>query len=149
MSTVTQTGVQGVSLPCAAEAIYKGKLYKDNGSGQMTVCTAKGDTVVAIALESTVDAQTGDAKTLAAGDQADFALLGSGMIVQVYSEASTTYQTFGAVYCADTTDGACNITAATSRPIGFYMGKDATATSSSAGDLIPVYLGTAIGAANV
>lgn len=144
MAIVKQTSY-GVSLPCAAEAIVEGYVYKDNGSGQMTKTTAKNDVAVAVALSSSLDPQTGAPVVKAAGDPHGFALIGSGLIVKVASVASATYQ-FGAKVYLSTTAGMVTSSVATSTPIGHYVGKD-NMTTSSAGELIDVYLDMPIGSA--
>lgn len=146
MTILKDMGKKPISLPCAAEAIYEGYVYKESSTtNRMTAITAKDDEAFAIALSSTVDCQTGDAKTMTAGDNWEFALLGSRMTVQVASKTGTTYQFGGKVYLSDDKDGMVNATADTSVPIGHYVGPDAIATTAS-GQLIEVYLDIAIGA---
>ena len=112
----------------------------------MTKISAKGDEAFAVALSSTRDPPRGSAKSMTAGDNWEFALLGSKMIVTVASKTGTTYQFGGIVYLCDDVDGMVNATAATSRPIGHYVGPDALATTAS-GQLIQVYLDIPIGTA--
>lgn len=145
MGIIVDVGVRGVSLPCAAEAIVEGYVYKDDGSGRMTAHASVTDVPVAIALESSLDVQLGTAKTLTAGDEMPFAMMGSGMVVGVASENAITYQTHAAVYGAQTasTNGYCDSSNGNSAvKIGHYMGKDAYATTT-AGELIPVRLDVA------
>lgn len=145
MGIIVDTGVRAVSLPCAAEAIVEGYLYKDDGSGRMTVATTVNDSVVAVALDSSLDPQDASAKTLTAGDEMPFAMLGSGMIVGVASATSTTYQTHAAVYNAQTAtaNGYCEADSSNSATkIGHYMGKDAYATAT-AGEKVSVRLDVA------
>lgn len=145
MGMVRYTGVVPVSLPCAAEAVYEGMVYKDNGSGQMTKITTVTDTPVAVALESSIDSKTGSARTLTAGEGMPFALLGSGAIVTVRSEDSTTYQSFAAVYTCQSagTDGYCDSDSSNSAvKIGHYLLPDAL-TTAAAGEQIPVILDVA------
>lgn len=141
MGMVRYTGTVPVSLPCAAEAVYEGMVYKDDGSGRMTKITAAADKPVAIALESSLDSKTGSARTLTAGEGMPFALIGSGAIVTIRSEDSTTYQSFGAVYtCTDGgTDGYCCATSSSAVKIGHYLLPDAL-TTAAAGEQIPVIL---------
>jgi len=142
MAIIKQTSY-GVSLPCAAEAIVEGYVYKDNGSGQMTKTTATNDIAFAVALSSSLDPQTGELVAKSAGDNHGFALLGSGLIVNVKTVGSQTYQ-FGAMVYLDT-DGMVTATAAGSRPIGHYVGPGGA--QPAAGDMIPVYLDVPIGEA--
>lgn len=145
MGMVRETGVVPVSLRCAAEAIYEGMVYKDDGSGRMTKITAAADKPVAVALESSIDPKTGAAKTMTAGNSMPFALVGSGAIVSVRSENSTTYQSFGAVYtCQDAgTDGYCNSDNSNNAvKFGHYLEPDNHKTTA-AGEFITVILDVA------
>ena len=136
----------GISLQCAAEAIYEGYVYKCNSTtDDMTVITAKGDAAFAIALSSTLDPQTGDAKTMTAGDNWNFAMLGSKMVVTVASKTGITYTKNAKVYLCDDVDGMINQTADTSVPIGHYAGP--VLTTAASGQLVEVYLDIATGAA--
>lgn len=144
MSIVANT-LYGVSLPCAAEAIVEGYVYKDDGNGRMTKITAANDIAFAVALSSSLDPQTGELVAKSAGDNHGFALLGSGLIVNVKTVGSQTYQFGAMVYLDDTTDGMVTATAAGSRPIGHYVGPDGA--QPAAGDMIPVYLDVPIGEA--
>lgn len=145
MGMVRETGVVPVSLRCAAEAIYEGMVYKDDGSGRMTKITNVTDTPVAVALESSIDPKTGAAKTMTAGDSMPFALVGSGAIVSVRSENSTTYQSFGAVYTCQSagTDGYCDSNNTNNAvKFGHYLEPD-NHTTTAAGEFITVILDVA------
>lgn len=145
MGIVVDTGGKAVSLECAAEAVTEGYVYKDDGNGHMTAIASVTDTPYAVALESSLDVQTGEASTLAAGAEMPFALLGSGMIVSVASENATTYQAFAAVYTGQTasTNGYVDSSSGNSAvKIGHYVGKDAF-TTAAAGELITVRLDVA------
>ena len=147
MTILRDMGKKPISLQCAAEAIVEGYVYKRNSTtDDMTKITAKGDEAFAIALSSTLDCQNGDAKTMTAGDNWEFALIGSKQTVQVASKTGTTYQFGGKVYLSDDVDGMVNATAATSVPIGHYVGPDNITTATS-GQLIEVYLDIPIGTA--
>jgi len=149
MSIMRDMGKKPTSLPCAAEAIVEGYVYKASGTtNQMTKITAKGDTAFAVALSSTLDPQLATAKTMTAGDNWEFALIGSKMTVMVASKTTITYQFGDMVYLSDDVDGMVTSAHATSRPIGHYVGPDATTTATS-GQLIEVYLDVPIGTANV
>jgi hypothetical protein len=145
MSEVYQDAA--VSLPVAAEAIHEGYIYKDDGSYRMTKITAKGDTAIAIAKSSTMDAQLATARTMPVGEEWDFYMLGCQKIVNVAFAGSNTVVPFAPIYLDDSTDGMASVTPSTSQPIGHAMVKKSTAASS--GDLLPVLLDTKIGAANV
>lgn len=148
MTIMRDMGKKPISLPCGAEAIVEGYVYKADGTtNQMIKITAKGDAAFAIALSSTLDPQLATAKTMTAGDNWEFALIGSKMTVMVASKITTTYQFGGKVYLSDDVDGMVNATAATSRPIGHYVGPDNITTATS-GQLIEVYLDIPYGTAN-
>jgi hypothetical protein len=149
MSVIKDMGRVGRSLPCAAEAIVEGYVYKYTADGYMTIITAKGDSAFAVALASSLDPQLATAKTLTAGDNWSFAELGCKMIVTVASIASRTWTGHPMVYLADLVDGMVDTAHATSRPIGHYAGPSGLVTSSSDGDLIEVYLDVQPGADNV
>jgi hypothetical protein len=143
MSDVRYTGTKMVNLPCAAEAIYEGYLYADDGSGRMTLATTNTNPVIAIAAYSSFDCQTGAAVAKTAGDMHAFYLIGSGAIINVANEATHTWQ-FGDIVCAGETavhlamhDGSGHT------HIGHYIGIDNT--SFTTGELIVVVLDTPIG----
>ena len=130
----------GRALPVTAIAINEGYLYKLS-SNQMAACTAVDDTVVGVAVYTTVDAD-GDAKTMTAGDKVNFFLLGSGLEVNVAMVASESLTTGCTIYNEQTTgtDGHASIDSSNSATaIGHYYG-DAQTTSSTAGTLYPVTL---------
>ena len=130
----------------ASETIYQGYVYKIS-SDAITVITAKGDTAVCVADESTVDAEQ-TARVARSGEQVGVWPLGCGRIVKVASVASQTWAIGAPVYLHDSVDGMVTTSAATSRPIGHYMGAGET-TSASNGDLIDTLLDVQIGAATV
>ena len=80
-----------VNLPCAAEAIYEGKVYKLS-TGVMTVCTGVADKAFGIAAQSTRDWQLNSSKVLTSGDYWQFYPMGCQMIVNVQSNASITWE---------------------------------------------------------
>jgi predicted RecA/RadA family phage recombinase len=144
MGVIIDTGVNGISMECAAEAIYEGKCYMYS-SGNLTVCTADHDECVAVALDSTINQSTGGALTLTAGDGASFALIGSGMIVGVCSGITETWAKGAKVYLHDTVDGAVTSSSSSSVCIGTFMGKPGLVTAASL-EIIPVMLNKAPGA---
>jgi len=142
MADVRFTGVKMTDLACAAVAVYEGYVYKDNGSGQMTVQTAITDTAIAVAAYSSIDPQLGTAKTMTAGDSHAFYLLGSGAIVNVVTEAVT--WEFGDVAYLAATDGyVVNTDGGSAKKVGHYIGKDSVA--DSAGDYVQIVLDVPIG----
>lgn len=120
-------------------------LKKDTGN-TLTLITAKGDTAVAVLDQAFVDDEQ-TVKTTVSGDKVGVFFLGSGAIVKVASVTTLTWTTGAAVYLDDAVDGMVNTAAATSRPIGHYVGDGETTTAS--GDLIDVILDVQIGAATV
>ena len=143
MGEVTYTGNVPISMPCAAEAIAEGKVYKDNGSRQMTIITAKGDVAQGVAAYSSLT--DGSAKTLTAGDSMPFYLVGSGAIVEVASGNTETWSFGALVYLHDSVDGVVTTSTSSSTCIGTYWGTDGLVTSA-AGELIIVKLDRAPGA---
>ena len=144
MAVILDNGVLPASKDCAAEAIYEGKVYKYNSSGNMTVATAVTDVAAGVAICSSYEVD-GDAKTMTAGEGHPFAMVGSNMLVHCYSGISETYSVGAAVYLHDTVDGAVTTTSDTSVCIGTYEGYDGLVTTA-AGDLIAVRLDRAPGA---
>lgn len=144
MGVIIDTGVTGVSMECAAEAIYEGKVYKLT-SGNLTVITAKADEAHAVALDSTINQSTGGAKTLDAGDGASFAPIGTGMIVGVCSMITETWAKGAKVYLSDSVDGAVTSSSSSSTCIGSFYGKPGLVTAASL-EIIPVKLDRAPGA---
>jgi hypothetical protein len=125
MADVRFTGVKMMSLPCAAEIIYEGKLYKDDGSGRMTVCNGVTDTVLVVAAYSSIDVQLGSAVAKVVGDNHPFFLIGSGAIVLVPCDGSITMQFGDKVYVGQTNNGYANTsTTSTPKAVGHYVGKD-------------------------
>jgi hypothetical protein len=143
MTDVRFTGVKMTDLACAAVAIYEGYVYKDDGSGQMTPCTAITDTAIAVAAYSSIDPQLGTAKTMTAGDSHAFYLLGSGAIVNVVSVGSITWQFGDVAYLSTTTGYVTNSQGSSAKKIGHYIGKDAVA--ATAGDFVQIVLDVPIG----
>ena len=138
-------------LPCAAEAIYEGYLYRAYSGATpnygMTITTSVGDVVAGIAEESSKDA-FGAAKTLAAGDKASFYLPGCGKIVKVASVITQTWHRGAAVYTSQSAnaDGMVETSSSSAVMIGHYMGPEGIQTATS-GQLIEVLLDVKIGGA--
>lgn len=122
----------------------EGLVLKKGSGNALELITAKGDTAVAILDQPFVDA-TQTAKTTVSGDQVGVFFLGSGAIVRVVSATTITYATGAKVYLDDALDGGVNVTAATSVPIGHYVGTGETTTAD--GDLVSVILDIEIGQA--
>ena len=142
MAAVNESGI--VNLPCAAEAIYEGYLYKIS-SGQATIATTVTDDCV-IAVQSSID-DDGAAKTLAANQKMPFYLPHCGKVVKVASLNAMTYTIGAGVYMGPSasTDGLCGSSSGSSATrIGTYYGPNNVATSAD-GDLIDVLLDTPFG----
>lgn len=142
MADIRMTGVKMTDMKCAAEVIYEGKVYKDDGSGRMTVQTAITDTAMAVAAYGSFDIQTGAVKTMTAGDKHAFYLVGSGAIVGAMSEA-VTWEFGDVVYLAATDGYVVNTDGGTAKYIGHYIGRDNTTVI--AGDLVQIVLDVPIG----
>lgn len=138
MAIIVQNGVSPESKNCAAEAIYEGKLYKYDTSGNLTVITAKGDAAAAVAVASSYETD-GTAKTMTAGEGHPFVMINSNVIVQCYSGITETYSVGAAVYLHDSVDGAVTTSNSSSVCIGTYEGMDGLVTTA-AGDLVAVRL---------
>ena len=113
-----------------------------------TFLEAKGDTAVAIADQKLADTE-GTATTARTGQKVAVFMIGCGAIVNVAATKNETWAVGVPVYLDDTVDGMVSITAATSRPIGHYVGDGETTTVATDGDVIPIVLDVQIGAANV
>lgn len=122
----------------------EGLVLKKGSGNTLELITAKGDAAAAVLDQPFVDA-TQTAKTTVSGDQIGVFFLGSGAIVRVASATSITYTTGCKVYLDDGFDGGVNITAATSTPIGHYVGTGETTTAD--GDLVDIILDVMIDAA--
>lgn len=122
----------------------EGLVLKKGSGNALEIITAKGDTAAAVLDQPFVDT-TQTAKTTATGDQVGVFFLGSGAIVRVASATTITYATGAKVYLDDALDGGVNVTAATSVPIGHYVGQGETTTAD--GDLVSVILDIEIGQA--
>ena len=137
MADVRYTGVKTVPMKCTAIAPVEGYMYHDNGSGSMELCHINTEDCHGVAAYSSIDCQTGAAKTLTAGDSFPFYLIGSGAIVGVASEAIT-WQ-FGDIVTLGATVVHMAMAAGSGHTrIGHYIGVDNTAVS--AGDIITVVL---------
>lgn len=143
MSVILDNGVLPSNLECAAEVIYNGYLYMDDGNGHMTITTDDHSTVRAVALSSSVDV-AGTAKTMTAGEGFAFAEMNCGMVVEVASVDSATYSWGCLVYASDT-NGLCDTATSSAVCIGTYAGKDGLQVVD-AGELIPVRLNRTTGA---
>ena len=119
-------------LPCSAEAIYEGYLYRAPSSAYtMTIVTSHSDVVLGVAEESSKDA-FGAAKTLVSGDKASFYLPNCGKIVKVAMiTAQTCHRGAGVYVAADGATDGCADVAATGGAvlIGHYMGPEGLVTS--------------------
>ena len=136
---LTLTAAEGVS--------QEGIVFKIT-SDALTIITAKGDTAVAIANQKLADTE-GTATTARTGQKVAVFMIGCGAIVNVAATKNETWAVGEPVYLDDTVDGMVSITAATSRPIGHYVGDGETTTVATDGDVIPIVLDVQIGAANV
>lgn len=122
----------------------EGLVLKKGSGNTLEVITAKGDAAVAVLDQAFVDS-TQTAKTTVTGDRVGVFLLGSGAIIKVASATTITYTVGCKVYLDDGLDGGVNVTAATSTPIGHYVG-DGEATTAD-GDLVDIVLDVMIDAA--
>lgn len=130
-----------------AKTLDKEGLVLKKGSGNtLEIITAKGDTAIAVLDQAIVDV-TQTSRATRTGEKAGVFILGCGAVVNVASVTGITYTTGAAVYLDDSVDGMVTTTAATSRPIGHYVGDGETTTAS--GDVIPVVLDVQIGASTV
>jgi hypothetical protein len=133
-------------MPCAAEAIKAGYLYKSDGSYNMTKTTTVTDVVLGIAVVSSID-DNGDAKTLTAGQVMNFYRPGCGKKVQVAMITGITLRRGDRIYTAQTAeeDGcAKNSSANSAVAIGTYHGPDNHLTTAN-GELAAVVLDTPVG----
>lgn len=136
-----------INMTCTnAETYYEGYVYKIT-TNALTIIDAKGNTAVAVCDQDSVDAEQ-TAKAAVTSEKKGFFPIGCGAVVYVASVLSRTYAVGCPVYLDDAVDGMVTESAATSRPIGHYMG-DGETTSATSGDLIPVVLDVQIGAATV
>lgn len=134
------------SLPCAAEAIKEGYLYKVDGSYNMTKTTDVTDVVLGIAAASSVD-DNGDAKILTAGQKMNFFRPGCGKKVKVAMVAGITLRRGDRIYTSQTAEAdgcAKNSSANSAVCIGTYYGPDNVTTTSN-GELADVVLDTPVG----
>ena len=144
------TDVQGPdgmeALPCAAEAIKAGYLYKADGSYNMTKTASVTDVVLGIAAVSSID-DNGDAKTLTAGQVMNFYRPGCGKKVKVAMITGITLRRGDRIYTAQTAEAdgcAKNSSANSAVCIGTYYGPDNRLTESD-GELADVALDTPVG----
>lgn len=142
MSVVQTIGENGIQLPCAAEAIKRGYLYKMS-SGNMTKTASVDDKPTGVACWDSTDAD-GDAKTMTAGDYWNFYPIGCGKIVEVAFLASQNLVAgVTKIYTSQTaeTDGLAGTSSENSATaIGHYMGRKNVTTSTTAGTCYPVLL---------
>jgi hypothetical protein len=133
-------------LPCAAEAIKQGYLYKADGSYNMTKITTVTDVVLGIAAISSID-DNGDAKTLTAGQVMNFYRPGCGKKVKVAMITGITLRRGDRIYTAQTAEAdgcAKNSSANSAVCIGTYYGPDNVTTAAN-GELADVALDTPVG----
>jgi hypothetical protein len=133
-------------MPCAAEAIKAGYLYKADGSYNMTKTTTVTDVVLGIAAVSSID-DNGDAKTLTAGQVMNFYRPGCGKKVKVAMIAGITLRRGNRIYTAQTAEAdgcAKNSNANSAVCIGTYFGPDNVLTVID-GELADVALDTPVG----
>lgn len=134
------------SMPCAAEAIKAGYLYKADASYNMTKTTTVTDVVLGIAAVSSID-DNGDAKTLTAGQAMNFHRPGCGKKVQVAVISGITLRRGDRIYTAQTAEAdgcAKNSNANSAVCVGTYYGPDNHLTESN-GELAEVALDTPVG----
>ncbi len=134
------------SLPCAAEAIKAGYLYKADASYNMTKTTAVTDVVLGIAAQSSID-DNGDVKVLAAGQRMNFYRPGCGRKVKVAMVAGITLRRGDRIYTAQNAEAdgcAKNSSANGAVCIGTYYGPD-NVTTTADGELADVSLDTPVG----
>lgn len=141
MALVRGDGIE--DIPCAAEIIHEGYIYKLDANYRATKTTAASNTVIGVAVMTSVD-DTGAQKTLAAGQVMPFFILGCGKKVKVASVSGVTYRRGAPVFASGT---AGMVTATPSNGaaiIGHYFGNDNLQTSAD-GELIDVVLDVPIG----
>jgi hypothetical protein len=134
------------SLPCAAEAILQGYLYKADGSYNMTKIASVTDVILGIAAVSSID-DNGDAKTLTAGQKMNFYRPGCGKKVKVAMITGITLRRGDRIYGAQTAEEngcAKNSSANSAVCIGTYYGPDNHLTAAN-GELADVALDTPVG----
>jgi len=146
MSEVRGDGIS--ELPCKAEAIVEGYLYKVDSSAsyRMTKATAVNNVISGVAVESSLDA-IGDAKTLTAGETALFYNPGCGKVVKVAAITGLTLHRDAPLYAAPTASGSYMVSTSSSdsaQKIGHYKGSEGLVTTAD-GDLIDVLLDVPIG----
>lgn len=137
MTSVNGATPRNMVLTASLATFTEGAVLKKGSGNTLEITTVKGDAAVAVMDQSFVD-MTQTAKTTVTGDRAGVFFLGSGAIVKVKSATTITYTVGARVFLDDGVDGAINITAATSTPIGHYVG-DGEATTAD-GDLVDVIL---------
>ena len=143
MTSVDGSVPRNMTMTADEGIAQEGLVFKIT-TNAMTIVTAKGDASVAVADQAMMD-DTQTAVTARSGEKEGFFLLGSGAIVRVASATAITYATGAKVYLDDAQDGMINVTAATSTPIGHYVGDGETTTAN--GDLVDVILDVMIDAA--
>jgi len=147
MTSVDGSIPRNMPMTAAKSDLAQEGLVLKKGSGDtLELITAKGDAAVAVLDQAYVDS-TQTARTTVTGDQVGVFFLGSGAVIRVASVTGITYALGDVIYLADANDGMVNKTAATSTPIGHYVGTGETTTAD--GDLIDVILDHVIDAATV
>lgn len=138
-------------MPVDSGAYVEGEVLKASSTAPRACkTTAKGDTAIAIVAEAVTTARDGSVRTVPAGYRIPVYLLGCHEVVYVKMVVSVALNPGSAIYLDDTTDGACNATGATSRPIGHYPYAGFPAiTATVAGQLVPCLLDVEVGAATV
>lgn len=129
-----------------SDLTQEGLVLKKGSGNALELISAKGDAAVAVLDQAFVDS-TQTAKTTVTGDQVGVFFLGSGNVVRMASVTTITYAIGDVIYLDDSTDGMVNKTAATSTPVGHYVGTGETTAAN--GDLIDVILDFAIDSATV
>lgn len=147
MGMIREDGIE--TVPCTALAILEGYVYKiDSGSSyRAALATTVTDTPFGIAVSSSLDA-TGAAKTLTAGETANFYALGCGKKVKVAALTTETWHRGAAVYVSQSAaaDGVASADSSNNAvKIGHYFGVEGLATTAT-GQLIDVMLDVAQGA---
>jgi hypothetical protein len=139
-----------ILIEADAATYHEGELLKEgSASSRVAKTTAKGDTAIAVVVQTRKDPKTDTAEASSAGDKIRVFPLGTKAQVDVKSVISQAYTPGAAIYLDDTVDGQVTAAASTSRPIGHYPRNMAARTTASAGELIPCNLDVEPGAATV
>lgn len=143
MTSVDGSVPRNMTMTASEGIAQEGLVFKIT-TNAMTIAVAKGDAAVAVADQAMMD-DTQTAVTATSGEKEGFFLLGSGAVVRIASITGITYAIGDKVYLDDSQDGMINKTAATSTPVGHYVGDGETTTAN--GDLVDVILDVMIDAA--